>query len=218
MPIVGGRRERAVSRATLDILHPIAHNLTAGDAESCVSLEKDAFRAVHRHDPHHILYCLTNCSAICLGLFTSTHEAMSTATYQYARSPDSFEPDRKAALVAHIVATKTTNSTIHDEDVQPGGHKEEGQTIVIQSFGVLLAYRRNGLGSMLLRSYISRMKDAACAERIAVLANEEMIEFYRNSGFMMMGDSQVSSNADHLYDMVLELKNVKSNKGDERFG
>jgi len=210
MPIVGGRRGRAVSHATLDVLHPIAHNLTAGDLDSCISLEKDAFQAGHRHHPSHIQYCLSHCSAISLGLFTSTHEAMSTATYQYARSPDSFEPERKAALVAHIIATKTTNSALADQDLQPGGHTEEGRTIVIQSFGVLLAYRQNGLGSMLLNSYIQRVREADCAERIVVLANEELIKFYQGLGFVMVGDSKVTSTTDHWYDMVIEMKNVKS--------
>jgi len=209
-PSDGGRRDRW--HATLQTLHPIAHNLTANDTESCVSLEQDALHAVHRHDPHHIQYCLSNCSAISLGLFTSTDEAMSTATYQYARSPDSFEPQRKAALVAHIVATKTTNSTILPEDIQIGGHKEQGRTIVIQSFGVLQAYRRNGLGTMLLNSYIHRIRsESACADRIAVLANEEMIKFYQGLGFELVGDSKVIKEMDHWYDMVLDL-NVKSGK------
>lgn len=205
-PPQGGGRGRAISRATLETLHPIAHNLTAKDTESCVSLEQDAFHGVHRHDPDHIQYCLSNCSAISLGLFTSTNAAMSTATYQYARSPDSFEPQRKAALVAHIVATKTTNSTILEEDIQIGGHKEQGRTIAIHSFGVLQAYRQNGLGTMLLTSYIDRIKGSACADRIAVLANEEMIKFYQGLGFELVGDSKVIKEMDHWYDMVLNVK------------
>lgn len=88
---------------------------------------------------------------------------------------------------------KTNKSSIAKPgEKEPLGHQEVGGTICIHSLAVLPAYQHMGIGSVLLRSYIQRIKDAKIADRLALLAHEDMKKFYARFGFDDMGPSQAS--------------------------
>jgi len=115
-------------------------------------------------------------------------------------------------LVAHIVATRTPAPCVTEASMavpphwrsrrsslpgpgehEPLGHQDMGSTVCIHSLAVAKDYQRLGLGSILLKSYIQRLQDAKCADRIALLAHDHLVSFYTAFGFENMGPSPVTS-------------------------
>lgn len=98
---------------------------------------------------------------------------------------------------------KTNKSTIPaSTDSEPIGHQDVGGTICIHSVAVKPEYQDLGLGSVLMRCYIQRMKDAKIADRLALLAHDEMKKFYGRFGFDDMGSSQVTACGGNWSNMV----------------
>ena len=167
-------------------------------------------------------YRFATCSELCLGLFTSADTSLATgdsltpgttfpgsaSTADTAAPVTSDSPERKSVLLGHVVATKTTNSPLRDEDMDipsewPGapapvakkgavaGHKEKGRTLCIHSLAILPQFQGRGLGRLLLRAYIGRMKDADIADRIAIIAHGSLAQYYKGFGFEDKGESPV---------------------------
>jgi len=148
-----------------------------------------------------------------MGIFTS-HEEGTIATAETSAPVYSGAPQRKAALLGHIVATKTTNSTVTDDDMNvPGanasdrtvGHREEGRTICIHSLAVLPEYQNRGLGKTLMLAYIQRLESHGIADRIALIAHEELIPYYEGFGFTSQGKSEAQFGGGGWFDLVHEL-------------
>ena len=124
-------------------------------------------------------------------------------TYLSAHPADSTRATRKQTLIGMIVATKTATATVTDTsmDFPPDyvthprafdderGHREDGRTICIHSFGVLTAYQRKGLGKVLMKSYQQRMETSGMADRIALLAHQPLVGMYTEMGFENRGRS-----------------------------
>ncbi len=132
-----------------------------------------------------------------------------------ANHNDSSEPKRKGILLAHLIATKTTNDTVSDDDMAIPtdwqskaygdshlGHKEHGRTLVIQSLAVLPAYQGRGLGKTLLMSYVQRMLEGEVADQIALLTYGRLVPFYEKMGFENRGKSKVKFGNEEWNDMV----------------
>lgn len=119
-------------------------------------------------------------------------------------------PKRK--LMAHVVATRSPAPCVTEESMglpsewrtrrsslpsaaedKPLGHQERGGTICVHSLAVAPEFQQQGLGSILMKSYIQRIKDSKCAERIALLAHDHLVPFYTGLGFVNMGASVVTS-------------------------
>ena len=114
--------------------------------------------------------------------------------------------------MAHIVATRSLAPSVTEEsmalpanwktkrsslpsntDEEPLGHQEMGGTVCIHSLAVAPDFQKMGLGTILARSYIQRIKDSKCAERVALLAHDHLVPFYTALGFENMGPSSVTS-------------------------
>jgi GNAT superfamily N-acetyltransferase len=158
-----------------------------------------------------------------MGIFTS-HDPTTSKTPHHIPTAEtatpvySGAPDRKAVLLGHICATKTTNPTVADSDmaipepntttVDPSvGHKETGRTLCIHSLAVLPQYQRRGLGKTLMKAYLQRMETQGVADRVALIAHEELIPYYENLGFRNVGRSEAQFGGGGWTDMVRELKN-----------
>lgn len=72
---------------------------------------------------------------------------------------------------------------------EPIGHQETGRTIAVHSLVTAPAHRNKGLAQVLMKSYVQRIKDSKIADRVALLAHDELIDFYQNLGFDNMGPS-----------------------------
>jgi GNAT superfamily N-acetyltransferase len=86
-----------------------------------------------------------------------------------------------------------------------------GGTICLHSLAVAPEFQKLGLGTILLKSYIQRMKDARCAERIALLAHDHLVPFYTSLGFENMGASSVTSCGSGWKNMVSGNKRLAVN-------
>ena len=133
-------------------------------------------------------------------------------------------PERKSVLLGHIVATKSTNSTVKDEDMNiptsdaPDsklGHKEEGRTVCIHSLAVLPEYQRRGLGKTLIKAYLQRMESHGVADRVALLAHEHLIPYYESLAFENKGKSDAQFGGGGWYDLVRVLQTEKKVMGDD---
>lgn len=174
----------------------------------------------NRSDIHsQFLYRFSRCGELCLGLFTSARADSSLATASVAQPVTLNDPERKAVLLAHCVATKTANQTVLDDDMEvpPNweksskfhtvGHNEGGRTICIHSLAVLSSHQGKGLGQTLLKAYIQRIEQSQAADRIALLAHGELIGFYEMFGFVNKGPSKAKFGGGGWVDMVRVLKN-----------
>ena len=146
---------------------------------------------------------------------TSTILTASTSAPVYSGAPE-----RKAVLLGHIVATKTTNATVTDDDMEtpptasadapsaatPVGHREEGRTLIIHSLAVLPAYQRRGLGKTLLKAYLQRMEAQGVAERVVLLAHQELVAYYEGFGFENLGRSRATFGGGGWFDLRRELR------------
>ena len=125
-------------------------------------------------------------------------------------------PKRKSVLLGHIIATKTSNLTVTDQDMAiPGastsfnddsvGHKEIGRTICIHSLAVLPEYQSRGLGRTLMQAYLQRIESHDVADRAALIAHKHLIPYYERFGFSTKGASGCKFGGGDWYDMVREL-------------
>ena len=168
-------------------------------------------------------YRLKTCGELSLGIFTS--DSTSTILTSSTSAPVySGAPERKAVLLGHIIATKTTNPTVTDDDMSipstaPSssrvGHREEGRTILIHSLAVLPAYQRRGLGKTLMKAYLQRMETQGVADRAALLAHRELVPYYEALGFESLGESGAQFGGGGWFDMVRDLRGEGSSEGEE---
>ena len=94
------------------------------------------------------------------------------------------------------------------DEPEPKGHQETGATICVHSLAVLKEHQRKGLGSILMKAYIQRIKDSKIAERVALLAHDPLIKFYVGMGFENMGDSQATFGGGGWNNLVCQLNDA----------
>lgn len=137
-------------------------------------------------------------------------------------------PERKAVLLGHIIATKTTNPTVtdndmsiphpYDENASPDGtsklgHKEDGRTVCIHSLAVLPAYQKKGLGKTLMKAYLQRMESHGVGDTVALIAHDHLINYYESFGFVDKGVSECKFGGGGWHDMV-SLENCSQSTRD----
>ncbi|KAK8159707.1 hypothetical protein IWX90DRAFT_508418 [Phyllosticta citrichinensis] len=204
-------------------LHPITGTLNPSYLDSCVTCENAAFDEALRGDRNKILYRLTICGELCMGLFTtSTAPDSSVPTTSTAHIVESGSPERKEILLAHVLATKTRNELISTDDMavpanwrekphdaaRAVGHQEDGRTVAIHSLAVLPEYQKRGLGRTLLKAYVQRIQNAGVADRIAIITHEHLVPFYEAVGFVNRGPSKNDFQGVRWVDMVLEFSST----------
>lgn len=162
-------------------------------------------------------YRFSKCPELMLGIFTS-HTDNEIPTAKTSAPVYTGAPKRKAVLLGHIIATRTNNSVVGDDDMaipSPDhptpddhklGHKEDGRTICVHSLAVLPDYQGHGLGSTLMLAYIQRIELQSLADRLALIAHDHLIPFYEKLGFENKGPSAAQFGGGGWYDMVRELQ------------
>ncbi|KAF2762926.1 acyl-CoA N-acyltransferase [Pseudovirgaria hyperparasitica] len=197
-----------------DELHPYVQTLNVTNVDSCVALEAAAFPPHEAATKEKFEYRFSVCGELSLGMFTATPTKDAPANLQ----KDATLHTASSTLIAHVVSTKTTNDVVSDEDMDlpknwqterhsmsKAGHKEEGRTIALHSLAVLPAYQKIGLGSTILKSYVQRMQNAEIADRIVLLAHDELVPFYEKHGFEKKGKSKATYGGGNWVDMVYEF-------------
>ncbi|KAI5296611.1 hypothetical protein KEM52_005908 [Ascosphaera acerosa] len=205
-------RPKPQQTAAMEKLHPFVSLLTLGDLERCLTVEA-AFPPEERCSEEKLRYRLTVCPELTLGVFTIPPRG---------EWPNGVAPEHPT-LVAHLIASRTASKVVTDASMevpknwetektsrtQPGvGHDDEGQTLAIHSLAVLPEHQGKRIGPMLLKSWLQRIKDAAIAQRVALLAHDHLIPFYESFGFRNLGPSDCKFGGGGWHDMVLEFSEV----------
>ncbi|KZF25373.1 acyl-CoA N-acyltransferase [Xylona heveae TC161] len=202
-------------------LHPYVRPLTLADVDSCVKLETAAFSENERTPRDKIVYRLTKCPELSLGLFTTAgpdSAARQAATSEAGKSEFSEQPEKKAVLLAHALGARLNSPVVTDESMMlppnwdtPGqedsqiGHISEARTVAIHALAVLPEYQRKGLGKVIVKSYVQRMQHSGAADRMALLCRDHLIPFYESCGFKNSGRSEAQKYGGNWNDMTLEF-------------
>ena len=128
------------------------------------------------------------------------------------------QPKPRATLIGHIIATRTSEPSVTDrsmrlpenwqnerwtfEDSNAVGHEEGGGTIAIHSLAVLPEHQGKQVGSTLMKSYIHRIQEAQIADRIAIIAHDDLVPFYESFGFESRGPSKCQFGGGGWVDLV----------------
>lgn len=203
------RRPPTQHRTKLDELHPFVQLLSVSNVEDCLEVEK-AFPENERCSRDKFIYRLSRCPELSLGLFT----------LPIIKAGD---PKPPATLVGHIIATRTSEPCVTDrsmklpsnwqgerwtfEDGEAVGHEEGGGTIAIHSLAVLEEHQGKQVGSTLMKSYLQRIREAQIADRIAIIAHDHLVDFYKSFGFEDRGESKCQFGGGGWRDLILEFGN-----------
>lgn len=93
-------------------------------------------------------------------------------------------------LVGFVNGTCILTPKIHHESMSH--HEPSGTTLVIHSVTIDSAYRRQTLGSCMLKAYIEKIAAVASVNCILLLSKAAMLTFYVNCGFSLVGASDVT--------------------------
>lgn len=105
-------------------------------------------------------------------------------------------------LLGHVIATKTTNTLIADDDMKVGNHDDAGRTIALHSLAVLPAYQKRNIGKVLLKAYVQRMNESRAADRISILTFDRLVPFYESMGFENKGKGGSQYGGENWVNMV----------------
>ena len=86
--------------------------------------------------------------------------------------------DDDGSLLAMIHGTRTSSTVVSDASMEIGSHELDGPTVGLHSLCVHPGWRAKGLGTRILKEYITRMGEEKGVERIALIAHHELAPFY----------------------------------------
>jgi ribosomal protein S18 acetylase RimI-like enzyme len=69
------------------------------------------------------------------------------------------------------------------------GHVDTGKTIAVHQMAIHKDYHRKGLGKILLKEFMQRMKQSGIAKRLVLIARDQNVKFYEKVGFDERGGS-----------------------------
>ena len=125
--------------------------------------------------------------------------------------------DNDGSLLAMIHATRTSSTYASDASMAIGSHEPDGATVAIHSLCVHPGWRAKGLGTRIIKEYITRMGQVKGVERIALIAHDELVPFYERyssffiawsncrSGFVNQGISESKHGGVTWYNCVYSL-------------
>lgn len=135
---------------------------------------------------------MKECPELCAGVFIR-HYAQErfnnpeSATVDSNSDPLTFltnSYDATETLVAHILATKTTDFGLT--------HKNDIETITIHSIQVEEEYRGKSIGATLLKDYIQRMGTVGVGSKIVIKIDRKVAGFFEREKFIEMDGYEAS--------------------------
>ncbi|KAK2613741.1 hypothetical protein N8I77_000632 [Diaporthe amygdali] len=213
---------------------PFAPNirpLGISDLRSTVALENAAFSdPQHRASPEKLEYRLTKCPELTLGVFCTVVPDLARdfdiETFAHAHPVETDRADQaKSVLLAHIIATASSSSTVQDSDMDipagwqtsqgkhvEKGHQEGGRTICVHSLAVSPKLQGCGLGKLIMKSFLQQMKSLG-AERVALICQDYLVSYYERFGFKHAGKSKAEFGGGGWHDMVFDLAATAATSG-----
>ncbi|KAI0150450.1 hypothetical protein GGR57DRAFT_504448 [Xylariaceae sp. FL1272] len=209
---------------------PFAPNirpLTISDLESCVALENAAFRnPQHRCSSEKLDYRLTTCSELSMGVFCTVvpsaiaDTGFDLSTIHTAHPVETSRDDGAVSvLMAHIIATRSHDTVVTDKAMDYPrdyasvktktrselGNQEDGRTLCIHSLAVHPKLQGVGLGKLIMKSYLQQVKNSALSERVALICQHYLVNYYKRFGFTHAGPSRAAFGGGGWEDMTLEF-------------
>ncbi|KAI0458727.1 hypothetical protein F5B21DRAFT_459236 [Xylaria acuta] len=211
---------------------PLIRPLTISDLESCIALENAAFaNPAHRCSRDKFVYRLTQCPELCMGVYCtvvpSNTKGWEIETLRTAHPVESGRNDGAVSvLLAHIVATRSRDDVVTDDAMDyprdykvakdndhdgsnsnkpQVGHQETGRTLCVHSLAVHPKLQGVGLGKLIVKSYMQQVKNSALADRIALICQEYLVNYYKRFGFSHAGTSKANFSGGGWHDMVFRL-------------
>ncbi|KAH8203089.1 hypothetical protein TruAng_002722 [Truncatella angustata] len=200
---------------------PNIRPLTVSDIDSCVALENAAFA-----DPHHrcsrekFEYRLSSCPELCMGIFCTVSPGSAKGweieTCRTAKPVETGRDDGSVSvLFAHIVGTRCCGEVVTDSDMgypsdfrtaKTGssniGHLEDGRTVAIHSLAVHPKLQGCGLGKLIMKAYMQQINNSGTADRIALIAQSYLVNYYIRFGFVHRGESSATFGGGGWHDLV----------------
>ena len=105
-------------------------------------------------------------------------------------------------LVGFICSTKTRDTILTHESMSK--HDQDGRTVCIHSVVVDEKYRRQGIGSRMMKEYL-KLPFIQSVDRLCLLSKNHLVQFYQDAGFELLGESDVCHGAEKWYDLRLIL-------------
>ncbi|EKM78072.1 hypothetical protein AGABI1DRAFT_42523 [Agaricus bisporus var. burnettii JB137-S8] len=141
-------------------------------------------------------YRFTHAKQLFLGAFISSRS-----------SSGQMKEGRK--LIGHVCGTQSPLTYYTKESMSD--HIPFSPSICIHSVCLLEPYRKKGIGSRMMREFISRRSDVVNLiegkpERLLLLSHGDMRRFYERLGFMCKGKSDVVLGREVWYEMRLDLE------------
>jgi len=89
-------------------------------------------------------------------------------------------------------------------------HHPNGHTLCIHSVVVDSSLRRKKVGTWMLRNYVKQiLNKQKNVEVILLICKKNLLEFYKDCGFILIGPSSVVHGKEEWYEMKLEVSNNK---------
>ncbi|KAG6077710.1 hypothetical protein E4U16_002044 [Claviceps sp. LM84 group G4] len=82
------------------------------------------------------------------------------------------------------------------------GHQPNGNTVALHSLAMCPSHQKLGLGKYLMSRYIEKMREMQAVERISILTYENLVSFYQELGFQLLGASASTHGGVAWKDMV----------------
>lgn len=144
------------------------HNATIAEADAIEILEASSFPADEAASLDAIRARITEASQFFW-------------TFRKVDSPD---------IIGFVNGTCITTNKIHHESMSQ--HEATGRTLVIHSVTISANERRKGLGSIMLKKYTQQLAKNTSIDKILLLSKSDMLTFYVNCGFKLIGLSDVA--------------------------
>lgn len=169
--------------------------LTLKDLDAVMRIETQAFVPEERCTRKKFHSLLSTSPSTSLGIFTTLRYPTHTVELLLGHA--------MAAPIGSPFITDSCYSSSHT----PAPHHTYS-TVALHSLAIEPRWQRLTLGTRLLKEFISRCS----AERIAIIAREELVRFYERFGFVHYGLSSVGFGGGGWMDLVLDKRScgVKS--------
>jgi predicted GNAT family N-acyltransferase len=106
-------------------------------------------------------------------------------------------------IVGFVCTTLTTADLVTDESMST--HEPNGKTVCLHSVCVSPDYRKQGIATRLMTTWIEQLRQLKKYNRIALMSRPQLVDLYSSVGFKNVGVSEVVHGPEPWIDMVLKL-------------
>jgi ribosomal protein S18 acetylase RimI-like enzyme len=113
------------------------------------------------------------------------------------------DDDDNSKLVGYICSTRCREF----EHESMATHVPDGRLLAIHSVVVPEEYRRKGIATKMLKDYVEHMRatNDGTIEKLVLLAKQNLLAFYENCGFQVIGPSAIEHGSEQWYDLELDM-------------